>query len=450
MTYSKDTRSIESGEIYVAIEGEHYDGHDFIPEAIEKGAAGVVTEQDLGARGIDVPSGVEVTRVDDSIGYLTEQATEKIDRLGPDITAITGSMGKTTTKVALRAVLREGFDHVIASAGNKNTPLGLSLLILNSEITPDTKLILEMGVRLPGDLKELCGYFPPDVAVITNVRAVHVETLGSIAGVQREKSELVRALTAEGTACLNGDDERVMAMDEVNDGATITYGLGEGCDVGPERLTATLPSLGAPAQYTALAAMSAGLAFGLSDEQINDGLEQMEPEKGRLRRLRGRGGSVLIDDSYNASPEAVRAALSVLDEQAEEQRDEHGRTRRIAFLGDMLELGETEVEQHTQILSEALDATDVLHAVGDLTARGAAALPPEQRERVTLHETSTALAEALRSGAAAYEPQRGDVILVKGSQGPRMERVSEALLHEDVAPADVLPRQSQSWKELSD
>jgi UDP-N-acetylmuramoyl-tripeptide--D-alanyl-D-alanine ligase len=454
MTYSKDTRTITPGEVYVAIEGEHYDGHDFIPEAIEKGASGIVTEQDLTEQDLTEQDlddrDVEVIRVDDSIGYLTEQATEKIARLDPDIAAITGSMGKTTTKAALRAVLKEAFDHVVVSAGNKNTPLGLSLLVLNTEITPETKLVLEMGARLPGDLKVLCRYFPPDVSIITNVRRVHIETFGSIEGVQREKSELVRALTPDGTACLNGDDERVMAMNEVNAGAAITYGLEGGCDVGPERLTARLPSLGEPAQYTALAAMSAGRAFGLSDEQINAGLEQMEPEKGRLRRLRGRSGSVLIDDSYNASPEAVRAALGVLDEQAEEQRDEHGQTRRVAFLGDMLELGETEVEQHTEILSEALDAVDVLHAVGALMARGAEALPPGKRERVTLHETSSALADALRLGGAVYEPQRGDVILVKGSQGPRMERVSEALLHEDLDPADVLPRQSQSWKELSD
>ncbi|PSQ98321.1 MAG: hypothetical protein BRD48_07625 [Bacteroidetes bacterium QS_9_68_14] len=445
MTYSKDTRTIVPGEIYVAIEGEHYDGHDFIPQAIEKGAAGIVTEQALDS--VDVPSGVEVTRVEDAVGYLTEQATEKIERLGPDILAITGSMGKTTTKEATRAVLSQDFE-VIVSAGNKNTPLGLSLLVLNREITPRTKLVLEMGARLPGDLKRLCSYFPPVVSVITNVRRVHIETFGSIEGVQREKSELVRALPPGGTACLNGDDERVVAMEEHNAGSAITYGLGASCDIGPERVTARLPSLGEPAQYAALAAMSAGRAFGMSEDRINDGLEKQEPEKGRLRRLPGRSGSVLIDDSYNASPAAVRAAFDVLDDQAAEQREEHGSARRVAFLGDMLELGETEDQQHAAVLRDALDATDELHAVGEIMARGAAQLSENERARVTLHEDSATLAEALRTGAV-YEPREGDVILVKGSQGPRMERVSEALLHEGTDPADVLVRQSEAWKQIA-
>jgi UDP-N-acetylmuramoyl-tripeptide--D-alanyl-D-alanine ligase len=445
MTYSKDTRTIAPGEVYVAIEGEHHDGHDFIPEAIEKGASGIVTERAL--PGVDVPAAVEVIRVEDTIGYLTDQATEKIERLAPDILAITGSMGKTTTKEAIRAVLSEAFD-VIVSAGNKNTPLGLSLLVLNREIAPETKLVLEMGARLEGDLKELCSYFPPVVSVITNVRRVHIETFGSIEGVQREKSELVRALPEHGIACLNGDDERVMAMDDVNAGSAITYGLGDACAVRPEHVTARLPSLGEPAQYTALAAMSAGRAFGLDDDQINEGLEKQEPKKGRLRRLPGRSGSVLIDDSYNASPEAVRAALDVLTEQAQQQREEHAQARCVAFLGDMLELGDTEDQQHADILREALEATDELHAVGEIMARGAAKLSSAERAQVTLHDTSSALAEALRAGTV-YEPRRGDVVLVKGSQGPRMERVSEALLPPDTDPADVLVRQSESWKQIA-
>ena len=447
MPYSKDTRTLEPGDTYVAIVGENHDGHDFIPEALEKGASGIVTEQDLDERGVDVPAEVDLVQVEDSIGYLVEQATEKIRRLDPDIVAITGSMGKTTTKTAIRAVLRETFD-IVVSAGNKNTPLGLSLLLLNSDITPATKLILEMGARLKGDLKKLCSHFPPTVSVITNVRRVHIETFGSIEGVQREKSELVRALDEDGTACLNGDDPRVLAMDEHNRGGKITYGTGADCDLRPEHITATLPMLGEPAIYSSLAAMSVGRAFDMSMDEINERLEHIDPEKGRLNRLRGRGESVLIDDSYNASPEAVRAALRVLNEQAEEQRREQGQSRRIAFLGDMLELGDTEVEQHAQILREATDATDAVHAVGELMTQGAETLSPEERERITMHDDSSVLADALRDGPV-YDPRAGDVILVKGSQGARMERISEALLHPDVDPADVLPRQSTSWKQIA-
>jgi UDP-N-acetylmuramoyl-tripeptide--D-alanyl-D-alanine ligase len=434
MPYSIDTRTLQPGDTYVAIRGETHDGHTFIPQAVDKGATGVVTEQD-----VDVPDHVEVVRVGSTLDYLIEQTTEKIRRIGPAIVAITGSMGKTTTKMGLLAVLAEAFE-VVASEGNKNTPLGLSLLVLNRDLGPETKLVLEMGARLKGDLRELCSYFPPTVSVVTNVRGVHVETFGSIDGVQREKSEIVRALGAEGTACLNGDDPRVLQMAEVHPGRTITYGTGPACDVRPERITATLPILGEPGTYTALAAMSVGLAFGMTDEQINRGLERIEPEKGRLNRLRGCNGSTLIDDTYNASPEAVLAALRVLGEQEAE--------RRIAFLGDMLELGETEVEQHADVLAEAARTIDHVHAVGPIMAKAVASLSNAERAAITTHETSGALADALRAGRV-YEPRADDAILVKGSQGTRMERISEALLHPDVDPADALPRQSESWKQIA-
>ncbi|HLT47463.1 MAG TPA: UDP-N-acetylmuramoyl-tripeptide--D-alanyl-D-alanine ligase [Rubricoccaceae bacterium] len=434
MPYSTDTRTLRPGDVFVAIRGETHDGHAFIPQAVAKGAAGVVTERD-----VEVPEGVEVVRVESTLDYLIEQATAKVRRLGPDVVAITGSMGKTSTRTAVHAVLAEAFD-VVASEGNMNTPLGLSLLVLNRAITPETKLVLEMGARLAGDLHALCDYFPPTVAVVTNVRGVHVETFGSIEGVQREKSELVRALDENGTACLNGDDPRVLAMAEVNRGRTITFGIGPGCDVRPDRITAALPMLGEPGTYTALAAFSAGLAFGMSDEAINRGLARMKPEKGRLNRLRGRGGSVLLDDTYNASPDATLAALRVLLQQEG--------ARHVAFLGDMLELGATEVEEHARVLTEAAGTVDVLHAVGPIMARAAATLPPALRERVTLHERSSALAESLRGGRV-YEPRPGDVVLVKGSQGTRMERVSEALLHPDLDPADVLPRQTEAWKQIA-
>jgi UDP-N-acetylmuramoyl-tripeptide--D-alanyl-D-alanine ligase len=434
MPYSTDTRTLQPGDTYVAIRGETHDGHDFIPKAIENGATAIVTEVD-----VDVPAHVEVIRVERSLDYLIEQARAKVRRINPDIVAITGSMGKTSTKMAVLAVLREAFE-VVASEGNKNTPLGLSLLLLNHDFTADTKLVLEMGARIPGDLHELCSYFPPTVSVITVVRGVHIETLGSIDGVQREKAAIVRALGPDGTACLNGDDPRVLAMRDVNAGRTITYGRDPACDVRPDRITATLPMLGEHAVSTALAAFAAGLAFGMSDADINRGLSRIETEKGRLNRLTGRNGSTLIDDTYNASPDATLAALRVLAGQ--------DGTRRIAFLGDMLELGETEVEQHAEVLTSAIESADTVHAVGSIMARAADTLSPEQRAHITLHPTSKDLAASLRGGQI-FEPEADDVILVKGSQGTRMERISEALLHPDLSAEDVLPRQSESWKQIA-
>ena len=433
MPYSTDTRTIQPGDTYVAIRGETHDGHRFIPQAIEKGAVAVVTEED-----VDVPDGVEVVRVEDSTAHLVAEASAKLRRAGPEVVAITGSVGKTTTRTAIEAVLREGFA-VTASEGNKNTPLGLSLMLLNRDFDPRGVLVLEMGARLPGDIHELCAAFPPTVSVVTNVKGVHVETLGSIDGVAREKSEIVRALPASGTAVLNADDPRALAMADVTTASVLTYGLAPEADVRPDVLTAELPILGAHAVPTALSAFAVGRALGMDDAAINRGLAQIVPEKGRLNRLPGRNGSTLIDDTYNASPDAVLSALDVLREQEAD--------RRIALLGDMLELGEAEVEEHARVLKAALEHADLVHAVGPLMAEAAATLPEADRSRITTHGTSADLAEQIGAGSVPF-PEAGDVALVKGSQGTRMERVSVALLHPDTEAADVLPRQTEAWKAI--
>jgi UDP-N-acetylmuramoyl-tripeptide--D-alanyl-D-alanine ligase len=436
MPYSTDTRTLQPGDTYVAIKGERHDGHDFIPQAVQKGAAAVVTEIDLDP---SVPDSVDVIRVESALAHVIGEAVAKIRRFDPTIVGITGSVGKTTTRMAVSAVLREAFD-IVPSEGNRNTPLGLSLLVLNREISPDTVLVLEMGARNEGDLRELCGYFTPRISVVTSVKPVHIETFGSVDRIGEEKSELVKALDSRGTACLNGDDPRVRRIADVNRGRTLLYGTSSDCEVRPERITAELPILGVPGLYAALAATSVGIALGMSDEQINRGLAKIRPEAGRLSRLRGRNESTLIDDTYNASPDTTLTALEVLGQQPG--------SRRIAFLGDMLELGETEVGDHARVLAGALEVADEVHAVGPIMAQAVETLPQPQRRRITAHPTSKDVAEALRSGRQ-YEPQPGDVLLVKGSQGTRMERISEVLLDPKVSAADVLPRQSESWKQIA-
>lgn len=428
MPFSTDTRTLQPGDTYVAIRGEVHDGHRFIPQALEAGAVGIVSEHD-----VDVPETIELTRVEDSVGWLVENASAKVRASDARVVAITGSVGKTTTRAAIHAVVAEGFP-VVASEGNKNTPLGLALMLLNREIPSGAVLVLEMGARLPGDIRDLCAAFPPDISVVTNVKGVHVETLGSIDGVAREKSEIVRALGPTGTACLNGDDPRVRAMADLHTGPSLFYGTGPNCDLGPDLVTATLPILGDHAMHTALSAFAVGRALGIADSAINDGLATMVPEKGRLVRLDGANGSTLIDDTYNASPDAAKAALLVL-------RQLDGQ-RRVACLGDMLELGDTEVEQHADVLRFALDHADLVIAVGPIMAQAADGLAVETVA------SSRDLAMRIRSGEAGF-PRAGDVVLVKGSQGTRMERVSEALLHPDLDPADVLPRQSTSWKQIA-
>ena len=430
MAFSTDTRTIQPGDTYVAIRGETHDGHDFVADAVAKGATAMVVEQDVDA------GDARVIRADDATDWLVQRASARLKTLGLDTVAITGSVGKTTTRTAIGAVLRQSFA-VQTSEGNKNTPLGLSLTLLNADLTPDTVLVLEMGARMPGDIKELCDAFPPTVGVATNVRGVHLETMGSLDGIEREKSEIVRGLSASGTAVLNGDDPRTRRMAEVTPANVVTFGTGDGCDVRPEHVTATLPILGDHAIYTALVATAVGQAFGMEPDAITRGLEAMEPEAGRLRRLAGRNGSTLVDDTYNASPDATVSALGVLAGLPA--------TRRTAFLGDMLELGEDEVEQHRAVLAEALRQSDRVVAVGPIMKEAKKRL--EDRDAVLFYESSQDAADAVRSGALVVET--GEAVLVKGSQGTRMERVSEALLSPDLDPTDVLPRQTPQWKAIA-
>ena len=429
MAYSIDTRTLSPGDTYIAIVGDTHDGHDFIDRAIEAGATTVVTEQE-----VPDSTAAEVVRVDSTLGWITEQASAKVREAQPRIVAITGSVGKTTTRNAVVYVLSQDFE-VVSADGNLNTPLGLSLMVLNREIGSDTVVVMEMGARFEGDIKELTGLFPPTVSIVTNVQGVHLETFGSLDGIEQEKGELVAALAATGTAVLNADDPRVRAMESRGAGKTLFYSTTGEANLTPDDITAELPILGAHAVYTALAAFGAGRALGMTDAAVNAGLAQIQPEKGRLVRLPGRGGSTLIDDTYNASPEATMAALEVM-------RDMEG-ARRVAFLGDMLELGADEVEQHERILEAAVQHADGVFAVGPLMEQAVVRLPDVAS--VTAFATAAALAEAIRDGEA-FEPQPGDVLLVKGSQGVRMERVSEVLLAPDLDPAGHLPRQSPAWK----
>ena len=445
MAYSTDTRTLQPGDTYVAIVGETHDGHDFVADAVQKGAAAVVVERDPGPLAGAVPdgvaAGVDVVQTPSSVGYLVERASERVRQLGLPTVAITGSVGKTTARTAIGAVLSQAF-RVQSSVGNLNTPLGLALTLLNADLTPDTVLVLEMGARLPGDIADLCDAFPPTVGVVTAVRGVHLETLGSLDGVEREKSSIVRALSARGTAVLNGDDPRVRRMADVTAGAVVSFGTGADCDVRPEHVTATLPILGDPGLYTALAATAVGRAFDMEAEAITRGLEAMEPEPGRLRRLLGRAGSVLVDDTYNASPDATKAALDVL---AGLDAD-----RKTAVLGDMLELGATEIEQHTDVLRHALATADRVWAVDSpqgLMDKAVARLADDERHHVETFGSAHQAAAAVRDGALGLGP--GDAVLVKGSQGARMERISEALLGPDLDPAAVLTRQTPQWKAIA-
>ena len=433
MRYSTDTRTIRPGEVYAAIRGERYDGHDFVAEAVEKGARAVIVEQP-----VSVPAHVDVIQVTDPIIFLAEEARRKLRARQPAVVAITGSIGKTSTKNAITTVLGGPYS-VLATQGNFNTPLGIALTLLNSDFDAETKLVLEMGACRTGDIATLCEFFPPDISVVTNVHGVHLETFGTIENVAYTKGEIVRALPPAGIACLNGDDARVRAMAKESAGQALLYGTAKDCDIHPRLIASSIPLLGDHAIYLALAAFAVGHALGMPHQVINDRLRFLRAEKGRLSKLPGVGGSILIDDSYNASPASTRVALGVLAREPAE--------RRIAFLGDMLELGDASEEAHVQIIEAAARAADHVYLVGSHMHAAYSALPEEALQSVHTFSRSRDVANEMLA-SSSWKPGPGDVILVKGSQGVRMEYISRALLAPSVDPESVLCRQTKSWRQI--
>jgi UDP-N-acetylmuramoyl-tripeptide--D-alanyl-D-alanine ligase len=432
--YTHDTRTLQPGDYYVAVRGERYDGHSFVPEAIRKGAAGLIVDRRAAdMHDVEIPPHVELIRVSDSVAYLAREANRRLMRLGCDVVAVTGSVGKTTVKQAIVTVLREAFS-VVTPQGNWNTLLGISLTILNELTHSEQKFVTEMGIYYQSDLLQMCSIIPPNVGVVTNVQAVHLDTLGTIENVALAKSELVDSIGPNGIACLNSDDPRVHAMQSRCRGRVLLYGTQEGAHIMPDRLRADIPLLGSYRTQTALAALSVAECFDMPDEQIQAGLAKLKSEKGRLVKLAGRNGATLIDDTYNASLLSSMAALDTLHEQPA--------TRRIAFLGDMLELGSEEDAAHRAVLARVLDIAEQVVLVGPRFARAARHFTPQQV--ATFTDSLTAL-EALKSGAF-YVPAAGDVVLIKGSAGIRMERLVAHLLNPELDPRAVLIRQEAGWQ----
>jgi UDP-N-acetylmuramoyl-tripeptide--D-alanyl-D-alanine ligase len=296
------------------------------------------------------------------------------------------------------------------------------------------KFVTEMGIYYRSDLLQMCSVVPPRVGVVTNVQPVHLDTLGTIEHVALAKSELVDSIPPGGVACLNYDDPRVRAMQHRCRGRVLFYGTEAGAEVTPARLHTEVPLLGSYRAQTALAALSVAECFGMPDEQIQAGLAKLQSEKGRLVRLPGRDGITLIDDTYNASLLSSMAALDTLLAQPA--------PRRIAFLGDMLELGSAEDASHREVLARALEVADQVVLVGPRFARAARHLAPL---RVATFTDSLTALEALKSGAL-YVPAAEDVVLLKGSAGIRMERLAAHLLSPELDPRAVLVRQETSWQ----
>lgn len=411
---SIDTRTLAPGNLFVAIPGERVDGHDFAAEAAAAGASALLVEH-------AVESALPQLIVSDSVSALGALARLWLTRHSIPLVAITGSNGKTTTKEIVTAILSR-LGPVLSTQGNLNNDIGvpLTLLRLNGS---HRYAVVEMGASRAGDIARLVAIAPPDVAVVTGTGAAHLEGFGSLEGVARAKSEIFDGLTRHGTAVYGLDDPRAAILAERAEAhATRTFGVSASADVrgvaGPDlqfealgqRHRARFELLGDHNGMNALAAVAAVQSLDVQPAAILSGLSAVKASGGRLQPVPCDNGLQLIDDSYNANPVSVRAAIELL---ARRQGTRH------LVLGDMLELGEQGPELHADAgrLAKRL-GIDRLWALGPLASVAAQAFGPGGQAHDTFEALETALLAALHDG---------ETVLVKGSRGARMERVVAAL-----------------------
>ena len=435
-----DSRKATAGSLFVAFAGERVDGHAYVGDAFAGGAVAALVQRPVrvdgagylsatGSEGATLALPV-VIEVEDTLAALQAIAqTHRRQFAGVRVVGVTGSVGKTTTKEAVAAVLAAAAP-TLKSEGNLNNEIGLPLTL--TRLTAEHRYVtLEMGMYALGEIARLCEIAAPDLGVVTNVASVHLERLGSIERIAQAKSELVRALPANGLAVLNGDDPRVRAMAASAPCASVTYGLGADNDyvvrdmtslglegtrftlVGPDGdIAVRSRALGRHQVTNALAAAAVGRAEGIGWATIAEALNGMSPGL-RLMPLRGAGGIQILDDSYNASPSATLGALEVLAEVE---------GRRVAVLGDMLELGEAETEGHRQVGRAVASTADLLVTVGPR-----ARLMAEEARRVGLSRTWHVDTNAEAIAWLQRELMAGDVVLIKGSRGMEMEEIVRAL-----------------------
>ncbi len=436
-----DSREAGPGDLFVAFVGENTDGHQYVAEAFKRGAVAALVERDVPIEALkyDLRSGSTlpsfrslslpvVLRVDQTLYALQQLAKWWRSRFKDlRVIGITGSVGKSSTKELIAAVLQQQFT-LLKSEGNFNNEIGLPLTLLQLE-TKYQRAVLEMGMYAKGEITRLCELAQPVVGVVTLVGPVHLERLGTIEAIAEAKAELPQALPANGVAILNYDDERVRAMAAVTRARVLTYGLDPAADLwaddivseGLEGIHFTLhyrteafhvqvPLLGRHSVHTSLRATAVGLAEGMGWDAILEGLQDRRAAL-RLVAVPGPNGSTILDDTYNASPASMIAALNLLSELP---------GRKIAVLGDMLELGDYEDEGHRLVGLRALDVADVLVTVGTLGRMMAieAIQNGMPRDRVQMCETNE---EAIAYLDRVIQPD--DTLLVKGSRGLHMEDI---------------------------
>ena len=467
---SIDSRTIRPGQLFLAIRGERFDGHQFVYDALGRGACGVVVNVSVHripktAEEEALLRGKILIGVTDTLAALQELARFHRQRWSLPVIAVTGSNGKTTTKEMAAGILTERYV-TLKNEGNLNNQIGVPLTLLRLTARHQAA-VLEMGISRAGELRRLCEVAIPRVGLITNIGPTHLETLGSLDGVASAKAELLASLSpSEGVAILNRDDPFYAALRSRAPGRVVTFGLGPDADVSAEgiqetdtltrmglswdpsvlgigrpaarsgrgsgrtgkegpgsvgsdrtRIAIHLPTIGLHNALNAAAACAAGLILGCEPEEIKRGLEVFRPVTMRSEII-GWDGRTLLYDVYNANPASVQAALEMLSRFS-------GQGRRIAVLGDMLELGAAATDAHRQIgravASSGIHALITLGNLGAVIAEEARAQGLD-RNRVRVCQDPSEAAQTLKEMT-----ESGDVILLKGSRGMRMERILDHL-----------------------
>jgi UDP-N-acetylmuramoyl-tripeptide--D-alanyl-D-alanine ligase len=441
-----DSRQVTPGGLFIAMDGESQDGHDYVADAFERGAIAALVEKDvpLEANSIDLRKPLTaqlkqeleppfILRVTNTLEALQTAAMIWRAQSEARVIGITGSVGKSTTKELIADVLSRRYK-TVRSPGNLNNEIGLPLSLLRLTDAHE-RAVLEMGFYIPGEIALLCDIAKPQIGVVTNVSQVHLERAGSMDAIVRGKGELVEALppTPEGVAILNYDDPLVREMAGRTQARVFYYGISPEADLwasdveglgleglrcvvhhGEDAIHCRVPLLGRHSVHTILRAASVGIVEGLSWSEIIGGLQDTHSQL-RLVAVQTTSGALLLDDTYNAAPTSVIAALNLLD-------DLDG--RKIAVLGDMLELGEFEERGHRMVGARAAQVVDLLITVGErakwiATEARTARLGESQ---VVVLETSDDVIEYLGDKVG-----EGDVVLVKGSRGMRLDQIVTAL-----------------------
>ncbi|MEI7743632.1 MAG: UDP-N-acetylmuramoyl-tripeptide--D-alanyl-D-alanine ligase [Chloroflexota bacterium] len=435
-----DSRLVTRDCLFVALAGERTDGHRYLAAAVEAGAAAIVVGRDPDAT--EPPfadlGDVTIIRVVDPLRALHAIAAAWRTRFGPVVVGITGSIAKTSTKEAVAGVLAERCI-TLKTEGNQNNEVGMPLTVLR--LGPEHgAVVLEMGMYTGGEIAELAAIGRPSIGIVTTVQPVHLSRIGSLDAIENAKAELVEALPPAadgGVAILNADDERVRRMASRTPARVVTYGFAADADVRAGAVEAAgfdgmrfrlvtpagerdvaIPALGRLAVHNALAATAAGLAAGMTLDEIVPGLAAGSTAPHRSVVLRA-GGVTIVDDAYNASPGSMLAALDLLDGLP---------GRHVAVLGEMRELGDMHDDGHRRV-GAAAAALDLLVVVDGLPGGAASGIADAAVEAGLAAERCLAVADA--PGAVAGLAGRlvpGDVVLVKASRGVELERVVEGLV----------------------